>query len=170
MKGIIDRVRVLSDRVGRKKLLALLFAVGILLAFLPGKSGKTQETGAAQTDMEIFSVSEQEQRLEKILSEIGGAGKVRVMLTLKSGAEQILAENSRERSDGDRTGESEFSAVTVSTGSGTTDTVTVKYLYPEYLGAVIVAEGAGNSAVRLKIKEAVSAATGLGASRIVVTD
>ena len=48
------------------------------------------------------------------------------------------------------------------------DAVTVKYIYPEYLGAVIVAEGADNAGVKLALTEAAASVTGLGPNRIKV--
>ena len=51
-------------------------------------------------------------------------------------------------------------------GSGSQEVIVTQQVYPVYQGAVIVCQGAGNSAVRLAITEAVSALTGLSANRI----
>ena len=41
-------------------------------------------------------------------------------------------------------------------------------MYPEYLGALIVAEGAGNAETKLKLTQAVAALTGLSTEKITV--
>jgi stage III sporulation protein AG len=45
----------------------------------------------------------------------------------------------------------------------------VKYVYPEFQGALVVAEGADDATVRLAITKAVAGLTGLGSDRITIT-
>ena len=54
----------------------------------------------------------------------------------------------------------------VISGGGTEKVVELFFMNPQYLGAVIVCEGAGNSLVQLEITQAVKAFTGLGSDRI----
>jgi stage III sporulation protein AG len=56
--------------------------------------------------------------------------------------------------------------VTLNRGSGCQDVVITGQTYPAYQGAVIVCQGADNSAVRLAVSEAVSALTGLSSDKI----
>lgn len=170
---IKDRVLRLKKKFGKNKLMAVMFAVGVILLIMPWNTEQPEKTQMLSVEAEEFSLREQEEKLEEILSKMDGAGKVRVMLTLRTSAEKMLASDesvSSSSSDLDTDNESERKTVTVSAGSGVESTVTVKYLYPEYLGAVVVAEGAENPTVRLKLSEAVAAATGLGASKIKVTN
>ena len=89
---------------------AVLLAAGVLLMMLPmGPSGGSEEAqgppeGEGPFDLELF-----EEKLSQVLSDIQGAGKTRVVLTLKSGSRQILAQNVER--DGER---SSASAVTTS--------------------------------------------------------
>lgn len=84
-----------------------------------------------------------------------------VVLTVKSGARQILAQDSNQSAE-----ESATSTVVVSTGSGTENAVVVQQIYPQYQGALVVCPGGGDPAVCLKLMDAVSALTGLGADKI----
>ncbi len=86
---------------------------------------------------------------------MAGAGKTRVVLALRSSARRELAEE-----DGE--------AVIVSQGSGKQAAVELRYLYPEYRGALVVCQGAADPQVRLAVTEAVRALTGLGTDRITV--
>jgi hypothetical protein len=54
----------------------------------------------------------------------------------------------------------------VISGGGTEKVVELFFMNPQYLGAVIVCEGTGNSLVQLEITQAVRAFTGLGSDRI----
>lgn len=161
-------------KLGKNKYLAVLLILGVVLMLIPwGGQDKAEADVSGGVYCEEFSLSEQEAKLEKILSGIEGAGKVRVMLTLKTSSRQILAadeKTSSKTNDGGAENSSDAETVVISRGSGYEDTVTVKYVYPEYLGAIVVAEGAGSATVRLKITEAVEAATGLGMDRIKVTN
>lgn len=60
----------------------------------------------------------------------------------------------------------ETQTVVVSAGSGKQETVLVQQVYPTFQGALVVATGGGDPAVRLKLTEAVAALTGLGADKI----
>ena len=98
----------------RYQYVLLVMAAGVLLMMLPmGPSGGSEEAqgppeGEGQFDLELF-----EEKLSQVLSDIQGAGKTRVVLTLKSGSRQILAQNVER--DGER---SSASAVTVGQGAG----------------------------------------------------
>ena len=100
-----------------------------------------------------------------ILSHIAGVGKIRVMLTLKSGTQLQLAEDvSRADKESDTKYDSEI--VTINRGSGNQEVVVTDQIYPTFQGAVIVCEGAEQSSVRLAITEAVAALTGLSTDKI----
>ena len=58
--------------------------------------------------------------------------------------------------------------VIVSAGSGTQAAVERKTIYPQYLGAVVVCEGAASPQVRLDVLQAVAQFTGLSTDKISV--
>jgi stage III sporulation protein AG len=157
------------------KYLLLVIAAGIILLIIPTGSGVKKD--AAVSDKEDFSVTEQEKKLTELISSIQGAGRVKVMLTIKSGTETVY--ENEEQSDISRS-ETENAAsytfeqsqdvkpVVLSDGSGSEKPVIRKKVYPEYQGAVIVCDGADNASLRLKIVEAVSSLLNLGTDKITV--
>ena len=151
-----------SETWKKYKYALLIVAIGALLMLLPSRQ-KTADKQAESVcrNEEVFSLAETEEKMESILGQIDGVGRLRVMLTLASGPQLQLA------SDTDRsTGSSGEATVMLNRGSGSQEVIVTQQVYPVYQGAVIVCQGAGNSAVRLAITEAVSALTGLSANRI----
>lgn len=140
----------------------LVLAAGILLMLLPGGEAKSpQQAGAQVSEGSEFDLEEFERRLSKALSEIEGAGETTVVLTLKSGSRQVLAQD-LER-DGER---SRAETVTLGTGSYAEETVVLQTVAPQYQGALVVCPGGEEPQVRLRLCAAVSALTGLGSDRI----
>ena len=135
----------------KNKYVLAVLAVGLLLLlWQPGS--KTEESTDSGIAAPTFSLAQEEDRLENQLSKIRGAGRVAVLLSVSSSVSRELAE-------------SEEGALVVSE-NGRERVVELYYVYPEYLGAVVVCDGADSADVQLKITKAVSAFTGLGADRI----
>jgi len=165
-KTVLMQGKAVLGRLGRYKYMLLVILAGIILLLLPtaGEENKMQETTNAQTE-EDFSVEALEEKLADTLSEIDGAGQVRVMLTVESGMKRVFAQDGSLEQDGTAI-QRETQTVVVSAGSGTQETVLVQQVYPTFQGALVVAAGGGDPAVRLKLTEAVAALTGLGADKI----
>lgn len=167
MSGKVDwngLIKKAGCALNQYKYVFLVVLVGIILLLLP--SGK-KTAGMAQTPVGAgtveFSVEAMERKLEEALSQVEGAGKVTVVLTVKGGSRQIVAQ------DGKTSGqENTTSTVVVSKGSGVEDAVVLQQIYPQYQGALVVCPGGGDPAVRLKLVEAVAALTGLGSDKISV--
>lgn len=142
----------------------LVLLAGAILLLLPDtkQSEQTQTAAAAEED---FSVEALEQKLEYTLSQIEGAGQVSVMLTVQSGMKRVLAQDKSAQQDGERL-QQETQTVVISSGSGTQETVLIQQVYPRFQGALVVAEGGGDPAVKLKLTEAVAAVTGIGTDKI----
>jgi len=132
---------------------------------------QTEEKGLEET-----MISNDEVRLERILSQISGVGKVDVMITYETGKEIIPAfdvqENNEKREERDATGriilnssqDSSRSIVTVNNE----DLLVLKEIKPRVKGVIIVAEGAGNLVIRNNIINAASAIFDIPVDRIVV--
>ena len=148
---------------GRYKFVLLVILAGAALLLLP--SVGEMET-AEQTSL-LQSVDALERRLEAALSRMDGAGEVTVVLTVKSSGRQILAQDGKTTERGETT-DTQLTTVVVSRGSGSEEPVALQQLSPQYQGALVVCSGGDADAVRLKIVEAVSALTGLGADKISV--
>ncbi|MEW6725318.1 MAG: hypothetical protein AB1331_10545 [Bacillota bacterium] len=116
--------------------------------------------------------------LEKILSQMAGAGRVQVSLTLQSTPEQVHLKDTtttleqiseRDKSGGSR--ETEKSTVTTSTVvarvSGGQELPTVIVVNrPRVVGVLVVADGASNPLVRAELTRAVAAYLRLATHRI----
>lgn len=141
----------------------LVLAIGVLLLALPGSGGgesrASPETAAQEAG---FDLKEFEEKLGRALSGIDGAGETRVVLTLDSGSRQVLAQDL----DRDGAGGGGSTTVTLGRGGGSQEVVPLQTLAPSFRGALVVCPGGGDPAVRLKLVEAVSALTGLGADRV----
>ena len=163
-----------AEKLKGAKYVLLVLLLGVVLLLLPtGGDKKTGEGENAAVDPQNAERPEREleARLEEILSLVDGAGEVRVLLTLSTDGERVLArdtETSSEDRDGEGRSETSESAVIVSRSGGGSEAVEVSYNYPSYRGAVVAAEGAGDPRVKLNLLEAVKAATGLSGERIVV--
>ena len=144
----------------------LILLLGVVLMLLP-TSGKNEEVSRSDQEYETFSLEETERRMEEILGRIEGTGKLQLMLTLKSGSQLQLAEDTDQTVD-----ESEMSrrkeTVTISRGSGKQEVIVTQQRYQVYQGALVVCQGAGQASVRLAVTEAISALTGLSSDKITV--
>ena len=170
-----SRALDIKGKILKNKLVLIVIAVGIVFILLPtgGGSGGDTEPRAAETA--DFSLQEQERKIADALSKIDGAGRVSLVLTLKTGVEQVLATDSSGSSKltkgdaGENTVQTSETTVIVSSGSQTENPVTVKYIYPEFKGALVVSEGAGDANVRLELVKAVAGLTGLKSDKITVS-
>lgn len=141
----------------------LVLLAGIALMLLPSGNDPAPEEVPAET----AEADDLEARLEGILSQIEGAGQVRVLLTEEVGRETVYQTDSQSESDeaGQRQSDD---TVLVEDGSKTESGLVRQVLEPTYRGAVILCQGADQPSVRLAIVQAVSSVTGLGADRISV--
>ena len=149
----------------KNRAVALVVLVGVLLMLLP--TGKTE----AQQPQRQETVSEPrenlETRLEQILSQVSGAGNVRVLLTQERGETSVYQLDLQEVTDGDRR-EIRQDTVTVTGSDRQQEGLLTQVEAPRYRGAVVVCQGGDKPTVRLSVVEAVSGATGLPSNRITV--
>ena len=144
--------------LGKYKFIILVVLVGVGLMLLPLGGNQTKE------DISTTQPTVQEQvvdrELEEILSNIKGAGKVKVMLTLRTGAQTVYQTDtpSTDRQD-----------TVIITGEDRVQSGLVQQIIPPtYRGAIILCQGADDASVCLAIKDAVSKVTGLDSSEISV--
>lgn len=139
---------------------ALVLLCGVFLMCLPG--GKKETQVAAQPAGEVREQT-MEAALEEILSQVAGAGSVRVLLSGQT------SEITRFQTDETGDGENLRQETVLITGDNRAQTALVRQTEaPTYRGAIIVCQGADSPAVRLAIVKAVAAATGLTTNRITV--
>lgn len=154
--GIIKKYRYV--------ILVLFF--GLALMAIPSREN-TSETAVKVSDEHAEEKVTVEEKLAQILSQVDGAGEVRVLLTIAVGEETLF------QADEDVTIDAESSSTQISTVVITTADKNEYGLVrqtnpPVYKGAIIVCQGADDPQIQLAIVDAVSNVTGLGADRISV--
>ena len=175
------KLRALLKRTLHKyKYLLAAATVGLLLLIWPFHTDASVQAPASEPDavgsmQSTGDTREMEVRLEKLLSQAEGVGRVQVMLTLESGSFRMLACDTDASSDASSSdtvqnngNQVKTSHVILSDGSGGEVTVTTREDAPIFRGAVILCQGADNAAVRLAVTQAVSALTGLRTDAIAV--
>ena len=150
------------------KYVALVVLIGIGLLLWPMTEGKTQPMEQLPVDT---AERDLETEMEDILGTMSGVGQVRVMLTVESDGERLLAQDTELSYRGDSKAPEDYSrrseTVLVDGDSGDTAVVT-RTMQPTYRGALVVCQGGGQPDVKLAVTEAVAALTGLSADRITV--
>ena len=142
----------------------LVLFLGIALMTIPGKDTEDKRAEPLVEQVPIVSV---ESKLSDILSTVAGAGKTTVFLTEAAGEEMIYQTDDQIRRDSE-TAETKTETITVTDRNKDTTGLVRQVIPAQYLGAIVVCQGAENPAVKLAIVDAVSKVTGLGADRISV--
>ena len=154
----------------KNKYLLIILAAGIFLLMLPGFGDKkVKEPKSAQN--EEFSLKEYEERIETILERSEGVGRVQVALAVRSTMESVYAEEARvntREAEKDYNQDSDRKPSILSDGSGGEVPVVIKQMYPEFLGATVVCDGAEDPRVRMAITQAITSLTGISSERITV--
>ena len=156
-----------------KKLL-IIVAVGVIgMALIllseikPTQSRQLQETQTAETVSyeEII-----EKKLKKIVESIDGAGTAEVMIVFSSSKESVFAKDTDEDIEN---GESADSKKTknkyiIVENDGNESGLLTKAVYPVVNGVAIVCDGAGDSVIKQRIVETVSALFDINSKNISV--
>ena len=143
-------------------IVAVIFIGIILLIFFSGNLfSSSKDNNTVTITLSEYS-NALETKMEKILSQISGAGKVSVMLTFETGVEIITATTvnnqtntvTDEYSGGYRQTESitESNSPVIVGG----EAVVLKEIQPKVKGAIIVSEGADSVYVKIELIKAVS--------------
>lgn len=151
--------------IQKYKYAALIVLIGLGLMLMPIK--KENINTEELVIQEPVSQRDLEKDLENILSKIDGAGNVEVILTLSKGEHTYYQFDTDETMTDNSAGNS-VRTVIVSDSSKNEHGIVTRVDPAQYLGAVILCQGAERSTVRLAIIDAVAKATGLGADRICV--
>lgn len=197
MKSVKNLSEQFSEKLGnwkkfsfknlRKDQLLILLLTGIFLMVIAVPAGKTKENTSSTsggntgkmgsgtstgTDEEAY-ITYQEDRLSRTLSQIEGAGEVKVMITLKSSAEKVLDKDTesgqetvteedsqggtRQSSKASKKESTVYGNDGESSSRGNGSPYVSKELSPEIEGVVVVADGGGNAVVKENISSAVQA-------------
>lgn len=152
-----------------KKLLMIIIAgfIGIFLIFLSG-TGQDKKENTENTAEKIQMAEERmAKELEELIKTVEGAGKVKVMITVDSLEERIVAVNENNKAEDDSY--ENMQEYVIIENSGKQDGLTLKIITPVIRGVGITCEGASSNVVKQEITMLVSATLGIPQNRIQVT-
>lgn len=156
-----------SGWIKKYRYVLVILLVGILLMLIPTGNDHDEVPLPTQADQPKEQLEITADQLEAILSQIRGAGRVEVLLTLSAGEKTVYQADERS-SYADNSQNIEYETLILTDSNRSEQVPVAQIIAPEYLGAVIVCQGADDPAVKFAVAEAVSKATGLGTDRISV--
>lgn len=147
------------------KYVLLITVLGVILLLIPDEHNNN--TYKTTQNSAVVQENTLNQELAELLSQVKGAGKVRVFLTISNGAETVF-QTDEEYSSND-TGINQRTQTITHTDAERNEQGLIKQINPPtYQGAIIVCQGADNPSVKLALINAVANATGLGTDKISV--
>ena len=153
------------EKLGGKKNLIIFLIIGIILiiagsTFFPAKSEPKQQK--QENKMEKVD----EKALEEILSNIEGAGKVKVFITYQdSGTKEVATDVKRNTAQGQKE-ETDITVKTMTQQGGGQEPYVISEKSPEIKGILVTATGATSDEVKIRIYESVKAAVGVPLHKI----
>lgn len=175
--NLITKIKKYLENINYKqftKRLLILLLVGVILLIassilFESKNNKDPFTKQNLPEEKVQLNTEDysevlEKKLEYILSQISGVGKVKVMITLEDTSEKIPATNTTKNQETSKEEDSqggsreilrEDSSSQIITKGSEGDLIVLKELKPEVKGVIVVAEGAENLEVQEKLYNAV---------------
>lgn len=157
--------------------IALVLGLIVVVIFLSSCNGskETNKTDDVdinlQNNVDLLTYSEAiEHKLENVLSSVKGCSNVNVMVLAKTTPILVLAEENEEKTtDSGQNSTSHMYTVYVENGSSKTPMILYQSA-PEIVGILVVARGAGDPNVKLKLVNAISALVGIEVSKIEVLE
>ena len=160
-----DRKDALNTFLKKYRWAFLVLLIGLFLMGFPN-----DESDAHATPLEPPTVCAEkslQEELEELLSQLDGAGKVTVLLSMESGSRTHYQTNSDQTKSQDS--QDERSETVIVTSADRNEVGLVQQVdSPIYRGAVVLCQGGSDPGVKLAIVDAVSTATGLTTDKISV--
>lgn len=153
------------DYIKKYRYVALVLLAGLILMGLP--ESKESQEDVPQVAQQTGQPQSLQDSLAHILSQIEGAGKVKVLLTEAAG-EEVLYQTDEDIAQSENTSDIRRETVLITDTQRSQNGLVRQVNPPQYQGAIVLCQGAGSPAVKLSIAEAVSDATGLTFDRITV--
>lgn len=137
-----------------KKTALIIFTaiLGMLLILFSGTPAEKNETASESKTEEMI---EWEEKLQKLLSSVEGAGRVKVMITYETSDEEVFAYN---KDESFRENEEKFSSDYILVENNGSETgLKLKTVYPEVKGVAVVCDGADDPVTKEQIISVISA-------------
>ena len=158
-----------------KNLIIFAGVLGIALIFISSfmnKSSEEVETPVAETEITAEDYAKKlEEDLENIISDISGAGKTNILITIDREIESVYQTDTdtTTKADGENSQYSNKSSTVLIRGKNSTEEpVKVTEIMPKIKGVLVVCEGADSSVVKQNIIESVRTVLGVASSRVSV--
>lgn len=170
-------IKEMLDKLKSDKKTAIIVLVGILGIFLLAMSNfssekniNTNEDKVQSEETSSLTVDDIEEKLEKrlgeMISQISGAGNVKVMVTVASAGEYVYAQNEKKESDGNSS--SADSEIVIYDSSNGDNALVVSIKSPDVLGVAVICEGGGSAVIKSEITKLVTSLFGIGSDRVYV--
>lgn len=167
-QGLTSKLKFIEKLKKIKGIEWIIVVVACLVIFLIYYSSTFSKNVSTSSNATVSSSSqyakEVEDKLSSVLSNVSGAGKVSVMLTLESGSEIIVAKTKEERTN--TSANSTSVTVVESPVIVGKEPLILMEILPKIKGVIVVAQGANDVAVRLELLRAVQALIDVDANKI----
>ena len=170
MQNLIDKLR--QDK--KLTIVLLIGVIGVVMLIFvrsdsetktsPEKSEMTT-TAATYSTYDIEKIFEN--KLTGIISQINGAGKTSVVVSVASSGEYVYAKNIKTENDNDSMSE-DSEIVIYESQNGADEGLVISIKSPDVIGVAIVCEGGESSVVKAEITKLVTSLFGIGADRVYV--
>lgn len=163
---------VFSDKSSTSKkvkyvVASVLFVVVLVIFF--SSTSNPSSTKSVVRESSVMSYAERtEERLQKLLCTVRGIGDVRAFVYVSSSEEVVYKEDTDTQTNG--TTSSTKTTTVFDKNGNLTEAVVVVTKYPKIEGILIVAGGAGDVKLKLKIIDAVSCLFSIAPSKIEVLE
>ncbi len=170
MKEFFNRIR---EKKLPKKTIVMIIGAVVVLAGLT-LSEFTSEEPKSNEDPPFCAedyIKKTEKNLEKLLSDIEGAGSVKVMLTVDTCYENVYAKSYDTKGEKNETGNrNELSEeyIIVKKGSNNEECLVIKVYEPTVKGVAVIAEGADSIRVKTAITDTVCALFNISTAQVSV--
>lgn len=143
----------------------ILGLTGIFLILLSELPAVSESEKPCIGDEESYADGELCKDVEKLISQIKGAGNVNVMLTYENKGEKIFAEDSESENSTDKESSISRKHIIIDGNQGE-DGLVIKEIYPEVRGVAVVCSGGDDPEVKSEISAMLSALFDIGYNRI----
>lgn len=154
----------LKEALLKYKYALIILLIGISFLLIPERRVE-QTQQPEESTMETNYLSSES--ISAILQSVEGAGQVRVLLSVASG-EEILYQADQDSSVSDDNHSTKTETVILMDTNRVESGLIKQINPPQYLGAIVVCQGADNPTVKLAITQAVSKIVGLSSDKICV--
>lgn len=179
-----DDIKEKLKNLCRKENLLVIGLVGAILLVISWPTGQKDTDVAKKTEKatveknEVTDKESMERKLEDVLGQVDGVGRVKVLITYKSSSEKVILQDmetdstTEEETDGTQSRKSTGKNIREETVYDKTDAgetpYVIKEIEPEIEGVLVAAEGGGNSQTAKNISDAIMALFNIEAHKIKV--